>query len=58
MPKIVIPESVDKKLEDLAPQFIKGRRNIGRRVLWAIGEFLEGKDQSRPARENKRKKAG
>ena len=37
---LVVDESVDKRLEKLAPSYLEGKRMASRRVVWVV-ELLE-----------------
>lgn len=39
MKKIALTESYDKKLNRLAPSFLKGERRTTQRIKWAIDEL-------------------
>lgn len=41
MPWIELPETDDAKLEDLAPDFLKGDRKTTSRVRWAIDRLFQ-----------------
>lgn len=41
MPTIIITEEVDRKLEEVAPDYLAGWRTASRRVTWAIHRLRE-----------------
>ena len=54
MKKIRISDDCDRKLERLAPPFLKGKRLTTKRVQWAVERLLEllagdGADRKRKA---------
>lgn len=41
MPTIELPELDDKKLRDIAPDYLQGDRNHASRVRWLIDEYIK-----------------
>ena len=41
MPQIVLTADDDKRLERIAPQYLRGKRKTAQRVRWAIEQLLK-----------------
>lgn len=50
MPKIIVKQADDKKLERVVPPYLRGKHRTTQRVRWAIEEAVQLHDTTNKAR--------
>jgi hypothetical protein len=53
MKKIALAEEYDRKLERVAPPFLKGKRKTTQRIRWAIEELENRRIANKPVLQRK-----